>query len=200
MVSPDYDLDGFPFSNREYVCKESHSYDKSTGQVFTSCLTWYGDATAKTAVKKDVRMLESLIHSDSVGIEALPKLEADFSLVHAISKPRKNLPENAVTLTLNPPTPTGRNPKYPVTVRYSAYPDYPSASSSIEEMRAYSHDGSHGSICYFPDATIGRADVCFWNRGVFYGVHYRIINRKISVSFIEYAGSPSEDRITLYHV
>lgn len=67
-------------------------------------------------------------------------------------------------------TPTGKLPKYPLSAHYMAYEAKPIGRYGVPEGPM---TGSHGTVWYLPDGTVGKADVNHWRNNVRWGVSYR---------------------------
>lgn len=87
---------------------------------------------------------------------------------------RGNLPPNFIRVTGNPPTKTGRPPKYPETVAFSLYGtcfEYPNKPGTWTGGT----DGAHGEIRLLSDGTPGRADINVWLGHMRWGLSGRVI-------------------------
>lgn len=192
LIQPSYDLTAFPFENKEYVCKVEMRYDAKTGSAFPDGGIWYADRKAINAFSKDVFALEDMLDAKLLGLKRLPTLRTDFSLVHGVTKVPKELPEESVTMTLAKPTPTGRNPKYPVSIRFYAY-EPSSFVSNADGSVGMESNGSHGTLDYFPSGKVGKAEIYFWRKSVMYAASFRTIDGEIAVSKLEYSDNSIDE-------
>lgn len=193
MEAPDYDLSTlFPFDNREYVCLVPIRYERVTGEILEESHIYYADRKAIDSFTPDVGALEALLEPDVLGLPALPTLQTRFNLLRSVTKPvdKCDLPENSVRLTLSPLTPTGKKARYPVTVRFNAY----------RQTRG-PLDGSHGTVSYLRDGSIGKAQLNFWHGHVYYGARFKLIDGRIALSVLTYCDNPSTcKKVELYRV
>jgi|GEM_PF-1859935 len=192
LVVPNYDLTGFSFENKEYVCKVNLRYDAKTGTAFPDGGFWYADRKAINAFSKDVFALEDMLDASLLGLRRLPTLRTDFSLVHGVTKVPKELPRESVTLTLAKLTPTGKKPKYPVSIRFSAYEPSSLVANGDGSIGTESN-GSHGTLDYFPSGKVGKADIYFWHKHIMYAASFRTIDGEISVSKLEYSDNSIDE-------
>lgn len=191
MEAPDYDLSAlFPFDNREYVCLVPIKYERATGEVLEESHIYYADREAIDSFIPDVGALEALLGPDVLGLPALPTLQTRFNLLRSVPRPvdKRDLPENSVRLTLSPSTPTGKKARYPVTVSYNAY------------KRTHGPlDGSHGTVSYLVDGSIGKAELNYWHSHIHYGARFKLIDGKIALSVLTYCDNPSTcKKVELY--
>lgn len=191
LAVPDYDLSaGFPFSSKEYVCFVSMAINRKNGEVVEQSRAYYADSEAIEKAKHDVIALEKMLSPEKLGIASLPTLFTNFRMVKPVADVCSidDLPRNHVILTLKPYTPTGRDARYPVTIGVSSYKETMSASN-----------GSHGSVSYLRDGSIGKAQFHFWKDHIYYGAHFKIINGEIALNVLTYSDDPSSGKkIELY--
>lgn len=183
MVCPEYDLGPFPFDNKPYLCRTVVKYERETGQVFADERFYYGDADAVAAVKANVAKLEHMLTPAVTGVPSLPSLRTNFARIKAVDSV-VTVPENRVTLSLHPLTKTGKNAKYPVEVCFSSY--------------GKNDNGSHGTVSYLRDGSIGKAVVHYWRNHVYYGAYFKIIDGAIALNVLNYRATPSDDPVELY--
>lgn len=183
MVCPEYDLGPFPFDNKPYLCHTVVKYERETGQVFADERFYYGDADAVAAVKANVAKLEHMLTPAVTGVPSLPSLRTNFARIKAVDSV-VTVPENRVTLSLHPLTKTGKNAKYPVEVCFSSY--------------GKNDNGSHGTVSYLRDGSMGKAVVHYWRNHVYYGAYFKIIDGAIALNVLNYRATPNDDPVELY--
>lgn len=183
MVRPEYDLGPFPFDNKPYLCHTVVKYERETGQVFADERFYYGDADAVAAVKANVAKLEHMLTPAVTGVPSLPSLRTNFARIEAVDSV-VTFPENRVTLSLHPLTKTGKNAKYPVEVCFSSY--------------GKNDNGSHGTVSYLRDGSMGKAVVHYWRNHVYYGAYFKIIDGAIALNVLNYRATPNDDPVELY--
>lgn len=183
MVCPEYDLGPFPFDNKPYLCHTVVKYERETGQVFADERFYYGDADAVAAVKANVAKLEHMLTPAVTGVPSLPSLRTNFARIKAVDSV-VTVPENRVTLSLHPLTKTGKNAKYPVEVCFSSY--------------GKNDNGSHGTVSYLRDGSMGKAVVHYWRNHVYYGAYFKIIDGAIALNVLDYRATPNDDPVELY--
>ena len=177
-------------SNKEYVCFVSMAINRKNGEVVEQSRAYYADSEAIEKAKHDVIALEKMLSPEKLGIASLPTLVTNFRMVKPVADVCSidDLPRNHVILTLKPYTPTGRDARYPVTIGVSSYKETMSASN-----------GSHGSVSYLRDGSIGKAQFHFWKDHIYYGAHFKIINGEIALNVLTYSDDPSSGKkIELY--
>lgn len=178
MEVPDYEFpDGFPYSNREYLCHVPVRFDRESGEVVEETHIYYGDRRAIDGFRPDVAMLEDMLRPENVGIPSLPELVSDFKLVKQPAKVAQieDLPENCIRLMLRPFTPTGKNARYPMSIGFNAY-----------KRSMPGGNGSHGTVSYLRDGSVGKAEIHFWRNHVHYGARYKLINGRIALNVLTY--------------
>lgn len=183
MVRPEYDLGPFPFDNKPYLCHTVVKYERETGQVFADERIYYGDADAVAAVKANVAKLEHMLTPAVTGVPSLPSLRTNFARIEAVDSV-VTFPENRVTLSLHPLTKTGKNAKYPVEVCFNSY--------------GKNHNGSHGTVSYLRDGSMGKAVIHYWRNHVYYGAYFKIIDGAIALNVLNYRATPNDDPVELY--
>ena len=183
MVCPEYDLGPFPFDNRPYLCHTVVKYERETGQVFANERFYYGDADAVAAVKANVAKLEHMLTPAVTGVPSLPSLRTNFARIESVDSVVK-VPENRVMLSLHPLTKTGKNAKYPVEVFFNSY--------------GKNDNGSHGTVSYLRDGSIGKAVIHYWRNHVYYGAYFKIIDGAIALNVLNYRATPNDDPVELY--
>ena len=183
MVCPEYDLGPFPFDNKPYLCRTVVKYERETGQVFADERFYYGDADAVAAVKANVAKLEHMLTPAVTGVPSLPSLRTNFARIEAVDSV-VTFPENRVTLSLHPLTKTGKNAKYPVEVFFNSY--------------GKNDNGSHGTVSYLRDGSMGKAVVHYWRNHVYYGAYFKIIDGAIALNVLNYRATPNDDPVELY--
>lgn len=183
MACPEYDLGPFPFDNKPYLCHTVVKYERETGQVFADERSYYGDADAVAAVKANVAKLERMLTPAVTGVPSLPSLRTNFARVEAVDSVVK-VPENRVMLSLHPLTKTGKNAKYPVEVFFSSY--------------GKNDNGSHGTVSYLRDGSMGKAVIHYWRNHVYYGAYFKIIDGAIALNVLNYRAAPDDDPVELY--
>lgn len=183
MVCPEYDLGPFPFDNRPYLCHTVVKYERETGQVFADERSYYGDADAVAAVKANVAKLEHMLTPAVTGVPSLPSLRTNFARIESVDSVVK-VPENRVMLSLHPLTKTGKNAKYPVEVFFNSY--------------GKNDNGSHGTVSYLRDGSIGKAVIHYWRNHVYYGAYFKIIDGAIALNVLNYRATPNDDPVELY--
>jgi hypothetical protein len=181
VEAPDFDLEGFPFGNRKYVCLTRSRFDRESGLTVIDSRGYYADEEALSRVGADIKRLEGMLTSDVTGIESLPRLETNLSLMTPVTDPNSEFPYSLASLSLRPLTPTGRKSKYPVTVNFTAY----------RHKLGEDNDGSHGTISYLYGGGIGKAEIYFWHQHVGFGAHYKLIDGRIALNVLEYCDDPS---------
>ncbi len=88
------------------------------------------------------------------------------------------------TLAIAPPTPTGKQPKYPLLLHFYL-------QDQMEHWRIMEHGGKElfGHVSYLKDGTIGKADVVCWNfknrHGDCYYFHIRKKENELYLSKVE---------------
>lgn len=183
MVCPEYDLGPFPFDNKPYLCRTVVKYERETGQVFANERFYYGDADAVAAVKANVAKLEHMLTPAVTGVPSLPSLRTNFARIEAVDSV-VTVPENRVTVSLHPLTKTGKNAKYPVEVCFNSY--------------GKNDNGSHGTVSYLRDGSIGKAVIHYWRNHVYYGAYFKIIDGAIALNVLNYRATPNDDPVELY--
>lgn len=183
MVCPEYDLGPFPFDNKPYLCRTVVKYERETGQVFADERFYYGDADAVAAVKANVAKLEHMLTPAVTGVPSLPSLRTNFARIEAVDSV-VTVPENRVTVSLHPLTKTGKNAKYPVEVCFNSY--------------GKNDNGSHGTVSYLRDGSIGKAVIHYWRNHVYYGAYFKIIDGAIALNVLNYRATPNDDPVELY--
>ena len=94
------------------------------------------------------------------------------------------VPENRVMLSLHPLTKTGKNAKYPVEVFFNSY--------------GKNDNGSHGTVSYLRDGSMGKAVIHYWRNHVYYGAYFKIIDGAIALNVLNYRATPNDDPVELY--
>ena len=183
MACPEYDLGPFPFDNKPYLCHTVVKYERETGQVFADERSYYGDADAVAAVKANVAKRERMLTPAVTGVPSLPSLRTNFARVEAVDSVVK-VPENRVMLSLHPLTKTGKSAKYPVEVFFNSY--------------GKNDNGSHGTVSYLRDGSMGKAVIHYWHNHVYYGAYFKIIDGAIALNVLNYRATPNDDPVELY--
>lgn len=189
-MAPCYDLTGAPFGNREYVSWGTATIERETGQIFNQQRFFYADDDALRSFELDLNDLESMLSGAALGIPSLPPLHTDCTLLVPVNSLRE-LPGNCAKLEILPLTKTGRTPKFPIAIHFSAY-------ELIDDVRLLGENGSHGSLYYLQNKSLGKAEAHYWNHGVYYGIHWKLIGGELRIGSIEYADKQLPERIQIY--
>lgn len=186
--APSLDMDPYPYQNKEYVTTADMAYDRESGEVYEESRNYYADSDAKKAVVSDIRHLESMLDGGDLGIPSLPDLTTNTRRIKALDDLVAEIPENYIELQVNPLTPTGRTPKYTVSIYFNSY-----AANTVNMS------GSHGTISYLASGKIGKARADYWHDHVHIHVEYKLYGDELGVSFIQYREGPNSDPVILYH-
>lgn len=194
MAAPGIDMTPFPFDNREYVCESHLRIDRETGEVFEESCSFYADGDAVKAVEGDIDMLEALIDVVRDELPTLPWLRVATERFDPVVVAEDKSFRNAVSLRVEPLTPTGKQPRYPVSVSFSAY-------EQIADKYGYAvqgENGAHGRIFYLANGEVGKAEFNYWDGGVHYRVAFKMIKGMLAVSAIRYNDNPMSEPVTIF--
>lgn len=180
MRTPAYDLStaSFPFGAREYPTLVIPHRSQETGEVVWSETSYYADPGALEEVCKVISTLEFIEEQALLGIPAVPVLKTDLKLMKPATSCNVVPDENRATLSVNPLTPTGRKPKYPVSVSFNSY----------RQFYGKPDVGSHGTIDFLSDATPAKADICYWLSGEGYAASFRLVGDMPALTLLRTLG------------
>ena len=183
MRAPSYDLStaSFPFGAREYPTLVIPHRSQETGEVVWSETNYCADPAALEEVCKVISTLEFIEEQALLGIPAVPVLKTDLKLMKPATSCNVVPDENRATLSVNPLTPTGRKPKYPVSVSFNSYRQFYGKPSV----------GSHGTIDFLPDATPAKADIYYWLSGEGYAASFRLVGDMPTLTLLRTIGEES---------
>ena len=164
MELPTYDLSGtaFPFGPREYVTLTVPHRDETTQKVLYEEKKYLADDEALAETCKAISLLEFISEQALISVQAIPVLKTDLKALQPVTSCEDIPPEHFVYLSVNPLTPTGRMPKYPISIFFDTY-------EGIES-------GSHGSIDFLTDGTPAKADISYWVNRRGYRASFRLEN------------------------
>ena len=188
-IGPDLPA-GLPFDWRPYVCVAWFDGTAEPGRWVEVGRTYYGDSDAVSRAKEDVSALEALLTPKRLGLAFLPRLRTDFGLVQGVDAlvERGDLPVDSVRLTLQPMTPTGRRSKYPARLDFSAY-----------RRTTRGDNGSHGTVWYLQDGSVGKATVDYWRNHVHHHAEFKLMDGEVAVRLLTRCDDPrTGERIELH--
>lgn len=161
---PTYDLSDatFPFGPREYVTLTIPHRDETTQKVLYKEKRYLADDEALAETCKAISLLEFISEQALISVQAIPVLKTDLKALQPVRDCEDIPPEHFVYMRVNPLTPTGRLPKYPISISFDAY-------EGVES-------GSHGSIDFLPDGTPAKADISYWINRSGYRASFRLEN------------------------
>ena len=94
------------------------------------------------------------------------------------------VPENRVMLSLHPLTKTGKKRQVP--------------GGGLLHSYGKNDNGSHGTVSYIRDGSIGKAVIHYWRNHVYYGAYFKIIDGAIALNVLNYRATPNDDPVELY--
>ncbi len=164
LEMPTYDLScaTFPFGPREYVTLTIPHRDETTQKVLYEEKRYLADDEALAETCKAISLLEFISEQALISVQAIPVLKTDLKALQPVTDCEDIPPGHFVYMTVNPLTPTGRPPKYPISIAFDAY-------EGVES-------GSHGSIDFLPDGTPAKADISYWINRSGYKASFRLEN------------------------
>ena len=192
MEQPDFDLSRFIFENKPYLCFGSIRYAKDSGEILSDDRFYCADHDALRGFKLDLDDLESMAVGSVLGIPSLPKLVTNMNLLEPAVGEGSPV-TNCAKLELRPLTKTGRKAKYPVVVHFAAREIVDCGFGLTTEG-----DGSHGSIFYCQDGSMGKATVHYHLRGAYYGVRWKMVDGRLLIGSIDYSDRENPDSVRLY--
>lgn len=183
MRKPNYDLSSasFPFGDREYPTLVIPHRSQETGEVVWSETSYCADPVALEEVCKVISTLEFIEEQALLSIPSVPVLKTDLKLMKPVTSCSVVPDENRATLSVNPLTPTGRKPKYPVSVSFNSY----------RQFYGKPNVGSHGTIDFLPDATPAKADIYYWLSGEGYAASFRLVGDMPTLTLLRTIGEES---------
>ena len=186
-----FGADGFPFDSKPYVSAEIAGSKDSylDGQV------WYADESALFNVAQDLERLKRMLVPCGTPRAALDFV--DLSLVKPVTNPSDPLPENYCIASLQSLTPTGKDPKYRGSVAFNAYTEI-HGRPSLEELSAFVSTGSRGEISYFPNGSIGKADIHIWTGANFVSCEFRMSCGELRVAQVRLVSDEFKKTQTLF--
>lgn len=162
-----------------------------TGELLT-CLSWpdgsklwYANSLACARFAADLAQSESKTTAVTIHEAGIPRLETDSALILPTAVGEKPSHDGFAALEICPLTPTGRKPKYPIEIHFSAY-------------SVASGDGSHGTLCYLPSGEVGKADIHYWQGCVRHTVSLHMKDGTLAPSYILRQSNFDETPVTIW--
>lgn len=162
-----------------------------TGELLT-CLSWpngskrwYANSSVCARFAADLAKVESKTAAVTIREAGIPRLETNLALILPTAAGEEPSPDGFAALKICPLTPTGRKPKYPIEVHFSAY-------------KGMSGNGSHGTLCYLPSGEIGKADIHYWQDRVRHTVSLRMKDDTLTPSYILKQRDFDETPVTIW--
>lgn len=162
-----------------------------TGELL-SCLSWpngsklwYANSSVCARFAADLARAESKTTAVTIHEAGIPRLETDSALILPTAVGEAPKSDGFAALEICPLTPTGRKPKYPIEIHFSAY-------------SVASGDGSHGTLCYLPSGEVGKADIHYWQGCVRHTVSLRLKDDILEPSYILRQSNFDETPVTIW--
>lgn len=179
---PDLDcIESCPFTGELLTC-----LSWSSGQKL-----WYANRAACARFATDLAKVESKTAAVTIREAGIPRLETAPELILPTAAGEEPSHGGFVSLEICPLTPTGRKPKYPIEVHFSAY-------TTAVKSSQITHDGSHGTLCYLPSGEVGKADIHYWQERVRHTVSLRMRNGVLAPAYILRQGDFAEKPVTIW--
>ena len=170
------DVNGiFPFLRGHRYISQIYKWTDENDEVKASRIVYYGDEFAVLHLVKDIQRLESMID----GLVTPVRVDL-IEPVTVTSQCDAHL-RNYALMELNPPTKTGRKPKYTMRVSFEAFePTAPFAP--IDNNLFPGNTGATGTIEYCQDGSVGKASINYWNNHVHKGYSWAIVDGELVIS------------------
>lgn len=156
-----------PIKDGPHLAKRILIADVDAGTTYVSRVDWYAwpDEIGRFAAQLGA------LEGEFDGFACVPRLRSDMS--HPTKQREGDEPAGGTSacLVVNPPTRTGRAPKYPVDIVFGA-----DGGSGCTD--------SHGRVCYLKDGRPGKADVMYCGRSVSYEVAWRMSGDRLLPSSV----------------
>lgn len=146
---------GLPVADGPHLAWHVLSADVDAGTTFEARTEWHATQGEADTFARQLGRLEDAL-SDATAGAGVPALRTEVGRVPDEREGGGPVDGPFVKLVVNPPTPTGRAPRYPVDILFGA------------------ESGSHGAINYLRDGRPGKADVTYCGRSVTYRAAWRM--------------------------
>lgn len=172
------DIPGFPFTPGTYMGAQDHIDDEGA-EVRGIC---YADSTAVGLILETVNVLVRRLNA----LTPMSRICADLSNVHPVEDAYSYMPEHYAWMYINPPTPSGKEPKYIASIEFIAGLERP-RHMTLEELGLFmeehpSPEQSSGKIDYLPDGRVGKARLSLWDKPYFYVAYFKLVANELVVS------------------
>ncbi len=156
-----------PVRDGPHLVKRVLFADVDAGVTYVSRVDWYAWPDELDRFALQLGTLED----ELAGLRGVPRLRSDMSEPAEQHEGEEPSGGTVVFLVKEPPTKTGRTPKYPIEIVFMA-------------------DGglgctdSHGTVCYLKDGRPGKADAMYCGRSVSYEVAWRMAGDRLLPSSV----------------
>lgn len=182
----------FPLAPGRYV----HMMGNDTNGGAFSVPVWFLDGPAIERLHDECsRLVRSL---SLVGADDAARMLIDFSDIEPVTSPDQDIPDNYAVVSMLPPTPTGRRPKYAANISFDSSPfdwdifDHPSGYTGTKP-------GCRGELEYLHDGSIGKAFVSIWQGTEYYSAWFKLGTCELQVSRVNYMPYNGDQR-TIYRL
>ena len=156
-----------PVRDGPHLVKRVLFADVDAGVTYVSRVDWYAWPDEIDRFALQLGALEDELD----GLPGVPRLRSDMMYPVVQREGEEPAGGTSACLVVNPPTRTGRAPKYPVDIVFGA-----DGGSGCTE--------SHGRICYLKDGRPGKADAMYCGRSVSYEVAWRMAGDRLLPSSV----------------